>query len=74
MLATRNKKQKFKGAITDNMLQNALSKKTNVAAQLANEAIRRGSRDNTTVIVVFFQWEEDIDESDESSSSSSDSD
>lgn len=59
MMDIRNKKQKFKGAITDDMLQAALSKKNHVAARLANEAIRRGSRDNTTVIVVFFQWEED---------------
>ena len=39
-------------------LEERRSKKKQISAQLINEAMERGSQDNCTVIVVFFQWEE----------------
>jgi hypothetical protein len=56
----KNKKSKFKNTSKLNQLslEEIKSKKKHISAQLINEALERGSKDNCTVIVVFFQWEE----------------
>lgn len=56
----KNKKSKFKNTAKLNQLslEEIKSKKKHISAQLINEALERGSKDNCTVIVVFFQWEE----------------
>jgi hypothetical protein len=56
----KNKKSKFQNTAKLNQLslEEIKSKKRHIAAQLINEALDRGSKDNCTAIVVFFQWEE----------------
>ena len=59
----KNKKSKFKNTSKLNQLplEEIKSRKRNVAAQLINESLDRGSKDNCTCVVVFFQWEEEAD-------------
>mmetsp|Transcript_3230 Transcript_3230/g.4214 ORF Transcript_3230/g.4214 Transcript_3230/m.4214 type:complete len:480 (+) Transcript_3230:160-1599(+) len=57
---TRNKKTKFSNTSKLNQLplEEIKSKKEHIASMLINEALDRGSKDNCTCVVVFFQWEE----------------
>jgi serine/threonine protein phosphatase PrpC len=55
----RNKKPKFQAAKLNLLpLEQLVSPDTTAAAKLANLALERGSKDNITVLIVFFNWEE----------------
>ena len=59
----KNKKSKFSNTSKLNQLplEEIKSRKRHICAQLINESLDRGSKDNCTCVVVFFQWEEEPD-------------